>query len=192
MNDTANGTWTITHPSESHSDATGSAVIVERDTDDTTCESVEVSASSKTQVIVKTLQQIHGQTNGASVLSDLSAAMTRTWNGTDTDVIAHPAVSSSFSASVAPYGANGYTPVITSLGASSLSVRYLDVAAGTYFTGAARPGANFTFTRGGLSPCALTGSNKFKVERSGKCKVNATNVAGGTANIWVMGMMEVS
>lgn len=188
--DVAAGTWVFTHVSESHTDATGSVIAVEGYGDDPTAVTYEITSRAKTGFTVESRQPIHGKTNGATtILTDNSGVFTGSWDGTDTWTITHPASASSFDVSVSCVNPQ-YVVGIQSSSTTQFTLKFFNVSTGAAYTGASIP-SNIYFMRGGTAACDLTGGTKFKVERLGKCKVDAQYVAGASSNLWVHGLFEV-
>lgn len=183
--DSAAGTWTITHPAMTHELSQGSPVIVDQFGEDLTKVTWQCIARSKTGFTMQSFQHICGRTSGGTIITEGLGTYTRTWNGTDTDTIVTPTSPAANDLVVSAYGTTGrYIPVVASTATGSFTVKYWDIVAGAFYTGATRPsGAEFLFQRQGLDKCAITGSTKGLFRRD-RIKIDAADLYNAGGNFW--------
>ena len=184
------GTWVFTHATESHSDNTGSTLIIDDLRIDTTSLGWEEVTRTKTGFTVSPVQIIHGRTSGETVVSDNIGVHTAAWDGTDTLRITHEQSPSAYDYSVTIRNA-AYNHCVVSESATYLDVQFFDLVAGIDYVGASVP-CGVTYTRGGTDVCKLTSGNRATFERSGLVKVSSAYVSGASSNLWFSGLMEVS
>ncbi|MCP1200045.1 hypothetical protein [Notoacmeibacter sp. MSK16QG-6] len=190
VNDAAAGTWTVTHPTETHNDASGSVVAIEKYGEDTGIDDWKTISRTKGGFVIGARQPIAGKTNGASVLSDNVGPQTVSWDGVSTMTITHPTCASSYGASVTSTNPR-YHAAVTNSGKTSITVQFYDVSTGALYSGASAP-ANVQYSRNSMAATSLTGGGKFKAERLGRCKVDAANVADASSNIWFFGAFLIA
>lgn len=191
---TGNGTYVFTHPAETHTDSSGSPVIVQG-LENGVHDRFGVTVQSKSGFTLAGLNAIAGRISGGSVVTENATAAeggtdsTVAWDGTDTMTITHPVDSSANGPSVVSEDPQ-YHAAVTAASTTTITVKFYDISTGAAYTGASAP-CDVQYRRGGVTPSQLGGTSKCVVQRSGPCLVNPTNVASGSGNLWVYGLFEV-
>jgi hypothetical protein len=179
---------TITHPTQTASQAEGLPTVVQKRVSNGGNEDVYVSYESKTQVVITALDSLHGfcDSNGTTytVTTPNSGTSTATWDGSNTVSVVHPASTASYDVNVTAKGGS-YLPVLSNVSAVGFDVQFYDVTTGSLVSGSNPPAdLDFFYTRGCTSPSTYSPSTKTSVRR-GPVKVNAQNVTSNNGNIWV-------
>ena len=190
VHDTAAGTWTITHPTQSHSDNAGSIINVEKFGSDSNSTDYVTSDRSKSSFTIEARQTIHGKTHGLNILSENAGPQTLSWDGVSTLTIAHPSSTSLHGVQVCSLNPRYHAAVVSATKAT-IDVQFYDISTGALYTGSGIPSYVY-YSRAGSAATPISGGSNFKAERSGMSKLDPANVAGASSNIWVYGIFEVS
>lgn len=195
------GTVVFTHPSITHVDSAGPAILVENYRPSGVGNGnadVVVSNHVKTGFTLQAMERLSAKvaTNGSGVVTvthELVTAPTATWNATSNQLeIAHMAAASPHAYTLQECTSN-YRCIVASSSTSTLNVEFYSIVAGalTKYTGATAPASTtFVFTRDGNVPGLWSSSNRLVVRR-GLVPVRCQDV-GGSGNIWIAGTHSVA
>ena len=187
--DVGAGTLAITHAAQTHSDSGGYPVSVTMG-DDVGNDQAKLSAVSKTGFTVAYMNRIAGDVSAAAspvVSTENQSGSSATWTGNNTLTITHPTCSQTDDVSVVSADPQ-YNCGVTASTTTSITVQFFDIATGLAYTGATPPAVT-KYMRGSTDLSTIAGSTDLYIRR-GPVKVDVTNVAGGTSNLWVFGVFE--